>query len=227
MMGIQSIQEGDWLRHFPGLDIHADASLRELLAQARIVRLPPHQSVFQSGAACSNYLLVLDGVVRVHMVSENGREVTLYRVGKGDSCVLTTSCLLGQETYPAAAVTETEVSAVMLPAGLFEAAMDRSRLFRGFVFSGLGHRLAQVIQRMEEVALGAIDKRLVRFLLERMDGSGAVAGTHEAMAMELGTAREVVSRHLKRLEEQGCLRLARGRVEVTDRAALERLAGPV
>jgi len=215
----------EWLRQFPALDAERDPRIRELFTQAQVVRLPVGQPVFHAGAACRHYLLVIEGEVRVYMVSDSGREVTLYRVGRGGSCVLTTSCLLGGEVYPAAAITESAVTAVVMPFESFEAAMDGSRVFRGFVFANLGQRLAQVIHRMEEVALGGIDARLIHLVLARMDADKVVDATHEAMARELGTAREVVSRHLKRFEAQGLLHLRRGKVQVAAVDALRKLVG--
>jgi len=212
-----------WLRFFPALAVEGDHDVQAMFSSAQVVQLPVGQPVFLAGGACRNYLLVLEGVVRVHMVGESGREVTLYRVSAGDSCVLTTSCLLGRDAYPASAVTETPVVAVVMPAHSFEVAMDRSRTFRAFVFANLGRRLAQVIHRMQDVSLGAIDRRLIRFILERTAPDGTVHATHEAVALDLGTAREVVSRHLKHLEAQGLVRLARGRVEVVDVGGLRRL----
>ena len=223
-MGTDSEPATRWELAFPALASSAEAPIRELLRQAQIVRLPAQQPVFHAGSSCSHYLLVLAGSVRVHMVSESGREVTLYRVGPGDSCVLTTSCLMSHESYPAAAVTESEVTAALIPSALFEQAMDQSGAFRTFVFARLGQRLAQVIHRMEEVALGNIDRRLARYLLSRMDGEGVVRATHEAAAAELGTAREVVSRHLKRMESEARLQLSRGLIQIKDIDSLRRLA---
>jgi CRP/FNR family transcriptional regulator len=147
----------------------------------------------------------------------------LYRVRAGDSCVLTTSCLLAHEPYPATAVTETEVTALTLNERAFQQALDASAQFRRFVFTNLSSRLAEVIRRMEEVAFGDIDQRLAAALLTRQAAGTLGNTTHQALATELGTAREVVSRHLKRFEERRWVRLNRGAIELIDTAALAQL----
>lgn len=162
--------------------------------------------------------------MRVQITGESGREVVLYRVQPGQSCVLTTSCILAGEAYPATGVTDTEVQAFAIPKPEFDRAMDASAAFRRFVFANLGGRLAEVIERIEEVALQPLDRRLAALLLARAE-AGHVAATHQQIAAELGSAREVVSRHLKRLEGRGLVHLARSSVELVDCEGLQALAG--
>lgn len=213
----------DWRKHFPELARSRDRQLHDLLDAAPVVRLAAGQFVFHAGSPCQNYLLVLEGSVRVQVVASSGREATLYRVGPGHSCVLTTSCLLGNEAYPAAAVTESPVAALALSGEKFQQALDRSHDFRSFAFSNLGHRLVDVIRKIEDVTFGLIDQRLARTLNERSVKNRAVTATHEALALELGTAREVVSRHLKVFEEHGWVKLGRGKITVIDGKALSSL----
>jgi CRP/FNR family transcriptional regulator len=196
---------------------------RGALAAARLVELPAGQPVFHAGAPCEAYLLVVEGRVRVQLVGEAGREAVLYRVGPGQSCVLTTCCVLSGEDYPAEGYAETPVQALVFGKPDFDRALDAVPAFRRFVFANLGQRLAEVIVRMEEVAFWPVERRLAAYLLARSDPRGAVAATHQVIAAELGTAREVVSRHLKRLEGLGLVRLGRATVEVADRPALEAL----
>lgn len=198
--------------------------LAEVASAAQIRSLPAGATVFQPGMKCSRYLLVRCGRVRVFVSTASGREATLYRVEPGDTCVLTTSCLLSGDAYPAHAVTETPVEVQILPAAAFQALLDRSEGFRRFVFTSLGHRLTTVIQRFEAQTDRAILPRLARHLLDACPTSGAVSGTHQQLASELGTAREVISRRLKDLEADGYVRLERGRIELTDPTALERIA---
>jgi CRP/FNR family transcriptional regulator len=179
---------------------------------------------FQPGSPCGNYLLVLEGCVRVRIFTPSGREVLLYQVRRGGACILTTSCLLGNNAYPAEGVTETPVTALVIPAAEFHQALNESTFFRAFVFSGFADRLSRVIVRMEELVEGDIDRMLAKTLL----ASGAtdpVRKTHQELAADIGTAREVVSRHLKRFEERGWVRLGRGTVEIADGAALRGMAG--
>ncbi|MDJ0698479.1 MAG: Crp/Fnr family transcriptional regulator [Woeseiaceae bacterium] len=207
-----------------GLDTLDEPAREDLLASAQRVSVEKDRFVFHAGDLCSSFLVLQKGSVRVQLVSASGREVTLYRIGPGGTCILTTSCLLGHENYPAEAIAECDVDALAIPAESFQAALDRSRSFRDFVFDGFSMRLTNVIRKIEQIAFTSIDARLAAALLARTE-RGTEAMTHHELAVELGTAREVVSRHLKNLESRGWLQLGRGRIVVVDRSALEALAG--
>lgn len=199
-------------------DWDADAGgLERIVDGSGLVRVPAGQPVFTAGGSCEQYLVVVSGSVRVTLLTESGREVVLYRVGPGQSCVLTTSCIAAGESYPADGCTETEVEAIALPRPVFEQAMAASAVFRRFVLDGFARRLAQLIQRMDEVAYGSLDARLVHLLV---GGGPRLAITHEALATELGTAREVVTRRLKRYREKGWIDLHRGVIDVLDAEGL-------
>jgi CRP/FNR family transcriptional regulator len=170
-------------------------------------------------------MILLDGEVRVQLTSESGREVTLYRIGPGGSCILTTSCLLSNEHYPAEAIAESDIEALAIPVSSFQSALEESQWFRRFVFDGFSSRLTSVIQKIEQIAFTAIDVRLAGVLLE-LDRKGVEKITHHDIAVELGTAREVVSRHLKRFESEGWVRLGRGQVSLVDRPKIEALSRP-
>ena len=213
-----------WWSAFPALKDIQDPRWRALMGSAREVAIPPGTSVFHAGDACRNFLFVLDGSVRVEKLGENGREIVLYRVRRGETCLLTTSCLIARERYPAEGVTETEVRAVALPDELFNEALALSPEFRSFVFASFGARLTELMALVEAITFGRGDARLARRLLESGTPSGEVIATHQELAAELGTAREVVSRFLKEFERRGLVRLARGRIEIADRAALEAFA---
>ena len=194
------------------------------LAHAREIALPELTIVFRQGDACGQYLLVLRGTLKVLTRAMNGREIVLYRLGAGDSCVLTTACLFGKSPYPAEGVTETPVTALALPSGVFYRALKDSATFREFVFKSFSTHLADVIALVEEVAFGRLDSRLARYLLNRCDAQQRLQTTHQALATELGSSREVVSRVLKEMELQGKLELQRGSIRVLDAAALRQLA---
>lgn len=203
-----------WKKYFPNFAESNDPAVQLLMDSAFLKELPADQIVFYPGAVCENYLLMLEGSIRAQLIAENGREVSLYTVRSGDSCVLTTSCLLGNERYPAEGITEDKVKAFLFTAKDFQQAIHHSLFFRNFVFNNFAHRLANIIARMEDVVFGAIDKRLANVLLT--SASKTVKKTHQELASELGTAREVVSRHLKRFEAYGWVELARGIITVTD-----------
>ena len=202
-----------------------DAILDRLLENAQVVTLDHDRFVFHAGDLCQAFLILLDGEVRVQLTAENGREVTLYRIGPGGSCILTTSCLLSNENYPAEAIAESDIEALAIPVASFQSALEGSQWFRRFVFDGFSTRLTSVIQKIEQIAFTAIDVRLAGVLLE-LDRKGIEKITHQDIAVELGTAREVVSRHLKRFESEGWVRLGRGQVSLIDRPRMEALAGP-
>jgi len=205
---------------FPGQDF----ALEQTRRQVQLVEFPEDYEVFRRGDTCRNYLVVIDGSVRVQALSPGGREVTLYRVGSGQSCVITTSCLIGEEDYPAEGVTESATSALILSQGVFNELLSRSEAFRRFVFANQGQRLSDLIHRVEDVAFGRVDARLARLLVGRNDsGTGRVFATHQQLASELGTAREVVSRQLKLFEKQGWITVRRGVVEIRNPAALEEI----
>lgn len=214
-----------WQTHFPDLAAPGDPTLSRLGRDIKLIELPAGLSVFHVGELCNNYLLVASGRVRVQMLAEGGREATLYRVEAGQSCILTTSCILAGERYPADGITETPVDVFVVPRIAFEQALDRSPTFRRFVFANLGQRLAEVIRRMDAVAFQSVDRRLAAYLLSRADAAGALRATHQQIAVELGSAREVISRHLKRMEGRGLVRLQRAAVRVLDRSGLETLVG--
>jgi CRP/FNR family transcriptional regulator len=164
--------------------------------------------------------------VRVQQLSESGREIVLYRITGGDTCVLTTASLLAHQHYAAEAIAETAVDAIALPRDAFDRLMADSATFRDFVFRSYASRLTNLLLLVEEVAFGRMDTRLAERLVARCGADGIVALTHHDLAVELGTAREVVSRQLKEFERRGWVTLERGRVIVTDEQGLRTLSRP-
>jgi CRP/FNR family transcriptional regulator, anaerobic regulatory protein len=215
-------QQQLWQQYFPQFIATHEATMNSLMASANLLHIPAGKQVFYSGCSCENYLLMLEGRIKTQLISESGREVLLYHVCSGDSCVLTTSCLLGGNCYPAEGITETEVLAFSISASAFHRCLEQSAFFREFVFKNFAHRLAAVISRMEEVVFGAVDARLSKLLVSYQRTTLNI--THHELAAELGTAREVVSRHLKYFEKQGWLQLNRGTIEITDFNALKKIS---
>ncbi len=205
-----------------------DMLLQQLCKQVQQVRLPAGQAVFHRGDTCRNYLVVIHGSVRVHALSAGGREVVLYRVTDGQSCVITTSCLISEESYPAEGITDEETEALVIPQAVFNEALGYSDTFRRFVFANQGQRLGDLIQRVEDVAFGRVDARLAKHLVDRCGNRpGVVSATHKQLASELGTAREVISRQLKVFEKEGLIAVHRGSVEVIRPEALIRVCEAV
>ncbi len=209
-----------WPECFTALAGIQDAAWLAALQQARLVRLPAGARIFGEGDPCLNYLLVLDGVVRVQKLSASGREILLYRVRSGESCVLTTTSLLADRTYKAEAYSETEVKALALPSAAFSSALEGSPSFRRFALESYGERLSDLLMLIDAIAFGRLDARLAQRLLDLAEADGTLEVKHQDLARELGTAREVVSRSLKAFEQAGWVNLKRGRIEILQRRAL-------
>jgi len=176
------------------------------------------------GDLCHHLPLVVRGTGRVYRIGETGRALTLYRIEPGESCILTASCVLSARPFPAFAEAETDLEALAVPADAFRAWFDASPAWRGYVFDLLARRFADVVELVDAVTFQRVDERLAAHLLAERDEAGCVARTHEALAADLGTSREVVSRVLKEFEHETLVALGRGEVVVCDAAGLARRA---
>lgn len=212
----------EWLSLFPDLE-GLEESTKTLLAQhARIVEAPVGTVGYREGGACGAYVMRLAGQSRVFKMSASGREILLYRVNAGETCVITTTCLLGNSNYPASTVVEEPIRDVIIPAAAFNQMMIDSRVFRTFVMANYGALISDLIVLLDEVAFHTLDARLAKLLLDA--GTNNVVRTHQQIADELGTAREVVSRQLKRFEQKSWILMGRGQVDIQDRAQLLKIA---
>ncbi len=200
---------------------HASADLiREFKQAAFFARIPAGHDVFLEGDRVDAIALLVSGVVRVYKIGETGREITLYRFGDGQSCILTANAILSHKTFPAVATVEKDAEAVMIPAQAFRDWIGRHALWRDFVFDLLSLRLASVTELVNEVVFRRMDTRVASLLLERSHGAEPIRLTHQEIAAELGTSREVISRLLEDFTEQGLIRPARGQIQVLDEAGL-------
>lgn len=210
------------VRAYPFLATLSPELARRLDAEAKLLQLGAHQRVFGEHDACRGFPLVLDGVIRVAKSDARGRRLKLYDVGPGDSCILTSSCLLSERSYPAEGVTESQVRLALLPAPLFTALVDGFEPMRRHVFALFSDRLVEMMQLVESVAFQRLDQRLAARLL----GHGArLRVTHQQLADELGTAREIVSRVLAQFAEEGLVRSGRQEIEILDAARLRERTG--
>lgn len=194
-----------------------------IIARAKHVTLPADTTIFHQGDGCNNYLLVQSGSIKVFTRTENGREIVLYRVKQGESCILTTTCLMAEESYPAEGVTETDVDAIVICAQDFNLGLAQSKYFRNLVFENYSKRLADVIALVVEVNFNRIDVRLAKFLMNH-EKNQVIVITHQELSIELGTAREVVSRQLKTLEQKQWIKLSRGQINIINQESLINLA---
>jgi CRP/FNR family transcriptional regulator len=189
--------------------------------QAIDMAAPPGALLFDTGNACQALPLVISGSIRVFKRADNGREISLYRVNPGELCIVTVSCLLGGDAYPATGIAESEVTALALPRPLFLELTESHAAFRQSVFHLFGERLSGLMQLVEEVAFRKLDQRLAALLAAR---APLALGSHQQLADELGSVREIVSRLLKQFEEQGWIRLGRERMDILDTDALQACA---
>lgn len=205
---------------FPAL---AKSSL-ESIAQTGAHRIAPAGTVmFSAQTPCIGFPLILAGTVRVLQRYPNGRELQLYRVKAGEFCLASGSSLLGETEYAATGVAETEIELIVLPAENFHALLARDDAFRRQVFSLFSDRLAGLMQMVEAVAYQKLDRRLATLLLRRSEDGSEIHATHQALADELGSVREIVSRLLRGFEDRRWVDLGRERIRVIDRQALASL----
>jgi CRP/FNR family transcriptional regulator, anaerobic regulatory protein len=213
----------DWVEATPSLR-SLDAATKTLLREGAVRKHIPRGAVlFRPGDQCAHFPLIVSGSVRVQRVTESGREIVLYRVGPNETCILTTASLLSDDAYAAEGVAESDVTAYVVPADRFAALMNVSQGFRALVFDGYSRRLATLMSRIEEIVCTRINVRLAERLLALRDAGDKIVATQQALAADLGTAREVVGRTLKAFERSGWVKLSRGGAEIVNLAALRSL----
>ncbi len=206
------------LERYPLLRELAPARFSELFDHATVMRLPANTVIFDENQPCQGFPLLLAGSVRVIKSSATGRELQLYRVGEGESCILTSSCLLGHSNYRARGIVEQDVEMIVLPPASFRTLMADCAPFRDYIFGLFAERLTDLMELVSAVAFQKLDQRLAALLLAR---PSPIHLTHQVVADELGSAREMVSRLLKGFADQGWVKLGREQIEVIDRAALQ------
>jgi CRP/FNR family transcriptional regulator len=206
---------------FPALAGLPAALEARLGAECRVMTAPAGARLFDERTPCGAFPLVIEGRVKVAKLSPTGREIVLYRVATGQSCLLTSSCLLGRRDYAATGIAETDVVLVAIPRELFDALMAGAPAFREFVHALFADRIGELMMLVEEVAFRRLDGRLATHLLLR---GPRVEARHQDIAAELGSVREIVSRLLNDFEDRGLVTLGRGRIDVVDRRGLEALA---
>ncbi len=206
---------------FPELD---PATRSQIFAHPEIT-LPKGSVIFRAGDAAEGFALVLSGRVEVFLTGASGREVMLYAVEPGETCVQTTLSLLGAAQYSGEGVAASDLRLVMIPRAEFAALIGRSESFRGLVFGAFAARMADMVGLLERVAFQSVESRLAGLLVGR--GARVVHLTQAQIAAQIGTAREVVSRRLDAMVKEGLIETARGEIRLLDRARLERLAGRI
>lgn len=205
---------------YPVIGELSSTARTRLLGAARCLTVPAGTVLFDERQTCEGFPFVIEGSVRVAKCAPNGRELPLYRVTPGETCIISSSCLLGNEDYNARGIAESDTLLMLLPKAVFDVLLGEPA-FRGFVFNLFAERIADLMQLIEEVAFQRLDQRLAALLL----GKGRlVHTTHQQLADELGSVREFVSRLLKGFAAQDLVRLSREQIEILDPGGLRRIA---
>ena len=213
---------------YPELSEIKENIWRNAIDQAKELDAPPGTILFSGNASCNNFMLILSGIIRVYQTAEDGREKTLYRVEAGDLCILSLNSLLKNKSFNAIAMTESNVKALVISSECFKHVMNESETFRDYVLCTLTERLCETIYIIQDTAFNHLNMRLACMLgslFERNKGA-LLKITHQEIAHELGTTREVISRILKEFEKQNCVKLSRGHIELASAEGLQWFSEP-
>ncbi len=222
---ISSVQQAEFEALFPFIKQGQPDFVEAFYAEAQYMEIPAGVSICEEGQQCSNLALILDGVGRVYKLSASGREVTLYRIYGGESCVLTASCIMNQDNFPAMAITETPVRVLLISPANVRQWFCKEPQWQQFIFGLLSHRLSSIISVVEEVAFKRIDVRLAdQFARALVKGDTIIHKTHADLAADVGSSREVVSRILRDMAHRGLVASSRGSIEIINEQAVIELS---
>lgn len=207
-------------RCYPVLEELPPDLIQRVEQEAKLVQAPAGRQLFGEGSPCTHYPMLVEGVIRATKSDPDGHEILLYRLNPGESCVITVVALLGETSYPARGAAESDLVLFGLPRSVFLDGILRSAPFRVFVFRFLSERMAHLMALIDDVAFRKLDQRLASRLLRHQE---PITVTHQMLADELGTTREVISRTLESFAGSGILKLGRKRIDILDRRALDRV----
>lgn len=213
---------------YPVLAEIKEKSWYDTIDQAKTMLVEPDTTLFSGSASCNNFMLILEGTIRIYQTAEDGREITLYRVEAGGLCILSLNSMLRNKSFNAIAMTESNVKALVISSESFKSMMNDSQTFRDYVLSTLTERLCETIYLIQDTAFNHLNMRLACMLgslFERNQGP-LLKITHQELAHELGTTREVISRILKEFERQKCVKLSRGCIELASAEGLRWFSEP-
>jgi CRP/FNR family transcriptional regulator, anaerobic regulatory protein len=198
-----------------------------LLSNAVTKKLESKQVLVRDGGECRYLPFVVEGTLRLYKTSPAGREITLYRIQKGESCILSATCILNEGSFPAIAEAEGPTEVLLVPSQVIAEYVDDNPDWRRFLFGLYAKRLDEVLTLVDEVAFHHMDSRLAAWLVRHSAGSpGTVGATHGQIADELGTSREVVTRILADFEADGLIETSRGRVRLSRPEGLRQRSAP-
>lgn len=216
-----AVNRENLLKLYPALADLSATDFEALLDPGRQMTLPAGSQIFAEHQPCQGFPLVVEGSIKVLKQAPSGRELLLYRVRPGGSCIITSSCLLGHTDYNARGIAESPLTLLAVPVPLFSRLMREHTPFRDFVFHLFAERISELMQLVEEVAFARLDQRLAKALLARE--AATLNLTHQQLADELGSVREIVSRLLKGFAAQGLVALGREQITITDRDGLQKM----
>lgn len=216
-----------WLNTVPGLQHITEAVWEEALAASEMLAFPAGAKLVECGDTARQFVIVLQGVIRVYQMADTGREICLYRVRSGEVCMLTLTKLLRAKYVCAQAIAEEDVRILAMPLAYFHRLMDKSSDFRNHVMCSMARCLTDMMQMVASVSFERLELRLACLIgeLVQLHSSSTLKVTHQEVANELGTTREVVSRILKDFEHLGCIKLGRGSIEVISGKTLQQISG--
>lgn len=209
------------IRALPILKGAESGLIQSFQQSAFLAQIPAGKDVFVEGDEVEAIALLISGVVRVYKIGETGREITLYRFGLGQSCILTANAILSRKAFPAIATVEQDAEAVMIPSATFRQWVQQYEVWRNFVYDLLSQRLVSMMEIVDEIAFRRMDARIASLLLSRCQSENPIHITHQEIASELGSSREVISRILEDFVLHEAVRSMRGAIEVRDAAWLE------
>lgn len=215
------------LRDFFPIWNQLTAGQQEILTKNAIRRTVPKGTPLHTGMDCTGLLLVQRGQLRTYILSEEGREITLYRLLDGDICLFSASCMLKSIQFEMMIVAEKDTELLLIPADIYKSVMEQSAPLANFTNEVMAARFSEVMWLLEQILWKRFDQRLAGFLLEEsaLEGTDVLKITHEAIGSHLGNPREVVTRMLRYFQNEGLVKLARGTVEITNRAAMQKQYG--
>lgn len=213
----------DFLSLLPLKDQLDKSAEDEFISKALLKKIPGGEVLAFEGDECLYLPFVVEGIVRIYKLGETGREITLYRLNQGESCILTASCLMSKKSFPATAVAETDITILLIPSDVFRSWVKRFPYWNTYLFSLLSERLSEVIMMIEEVTFKRMDARVAEYLLNNHDEYFQVVTTHHAIARDLGSSREVVSRLLKNFEHEKIIELTRSKIKLLEKKKLSLL----
>ena len=215
----------EFREYFPIWDKLTGDQQQKLSARLPLRAIPKGTVIHNGSMSCTGIILVKSGQLRTYMLSDEGREITLYRLFEGDMCLLSAPCMIRSIQFDVTVETEKDTEVWIIPPNVYQQVMEQSAALAGYTLELMATRFSEVMWLMEQVMWKSLDKRLAAFLLEEsaIEDSDTLKLTHETIANHLGSPREVITRLLRYFQSEGIVRLSRGAVTITDAAALEDL----